>query len=606
MAGSRIEVDSLALHTQDRRLVLNGFLDRHGRSDLSLLLHRVDLDLLNDLGFSPVPGQLEGRMRLAGTSESPEMTGVVGLTVRQRGTGRPVGQIRTNVAWNDAGLRLDATAAPLQDGRLTVTGTLPIRLALTPADTIDVSRASSDSVSLALRADQFNLGFFGSLLPPETVRDLRGRLQLDAHVGGTFRSPHAEGRFSLDTASLTLPALGVTYQSGSLSGQIQGDSVRVDHIRLLTGKDQELAGQGAVLLRPLDNPALALSATLRDFRLSNSDQLKGSASGQVKLEGTLQTPAVSGRLQLGPTDIFTGTGTATAQVEKVELTPADVRRVLRVFGPAAVREAHQGTSLVNRVRLDLALVLPNRVWIRKRSTPAMDIELSGHIQLRQDPGKPMEFFGSVDPVPDRSTLEVAGRQFRIASGHVRLNGPVDAAHLDVNAEYQVPTGGVVEQEPVVAQVHAVGRPDSLALTFSSDPAMSQEDILSYLVTGQPAAEAPLTAQQTTGAGLPEQIAVGQVAQVISTRAGEGLGFDVFQIRQQGLQGLTLTAGRYLGPRLFVSLQLPLQLLQRQSNVPGANLGPGFELDYTLRRWLRSGFTGGSLPTGFRLRGNRAY
>jgi autotransporter translocation and assembly factor TamB len=607
MAGPRIELDSLALHTQDRRLVLNGILDRHGQSDLTLLLQRVDLDVLNDLGLSPIPGQLDGQLRLAGTAQSPEIAGKVALTISQRGTEQAVGQVQTDVTWNEAGLRLNATAAPRSGGRLTIAGTIPTRFTLAAADTIDVSRATTDSVSLALRADGLALGFFGPLLPPEAVRNLHGRLDLDAHVSGTVRSPHAEGRFSLDTAGLMLPSLRVTYQSGSVSGQIQGDSVRVDHIRLLTGKNQELDGQGAVLLRPLDNPGLALTTTLRDFQVSNSDQLKGSASGQAKLAGTLQAPAVSGRLQLGPTDIYIGTGAATAQVENVELTPAEVRRVLREFGPAAVREAHQGTSLLDRAQLDLTLVLPNRVWLRKRSSPAMNIELSGHVQLRQDPGKPMQFFGSVQPVPDRSTLEVVGREFRITGGQVRLNGPVDSAHIDVNAEYQVPTGSVLEQEAaVVAQVHAVGRPDSLALTFSSDPSMSQEDILSYIVTGQPAADSPLTAEQTTSGGLPEQLAVGQVAQAFSIRAGQGLGFDVFQIRQQGLQGLTLTAGRYLGSRLFVSLQMPLQVLQTQPVVPGQYLGPGFELDYRLRRWLQGGLTGGSLPTGFRLRGNRAY
>lgn len=606
MAMPRLEVDSLALQNQDRRLVLNGVFDRHGPSDLSLLFHQVDLDVLNDLGYSPVPGQVDGRLRLAGTAKSPEITGTLGLAVRQRGTGKPVGQIRADVNWTDMRLRLDATAAPLEGGRFTMAGTVPVRLALTPADTLDIAPAAADSVSLAVRADRFDLSFLGPLLPPETVRDLQGRLNVDAHVGGRLRAPHAEGSFALDSASLTLPALGVTYQAGSLAGEIRGDSVRVARVQLLTGKDQALTGQGTVLLQPLDNPALDLTATLRDFQLSNSDQLRTSASGQAHLAGTLQAPAVSGKLRLGPTDVYTGTGVAQTQVEDVKLTPAEVRHVLREFGPAAVREAQEQPSLVDRVRLDVALVLPNRVWIRRRTTPRMDIELSGHIQLRQDPGQPMQFFGSVEPVPQRSMLDVSGRQFQITSGHVDLNGPVDAAHLDVNAEYAVPTGGGPDQDPVTVQVHAAGRPDSLALAFTSDPTMSQDDILAYIVTGRPAADSPLTTHRTEGAGLPEQIAVGQLAQAFSTRAGEGLGFDVFQIRQQGAQGLTLSAGRYLGSRLFIDLQLPLQLLQAQSTIPGASLGPGFALDYTIQRWLRGGVTGGSLPTGFRLRGNRAY
>jgi hypothetical protein len=80
---------------------------------------------------------------------------------------------------------------------------------------------------------------------------------------------------------------------------------------------------------------------------------------------------------------------------------------------------------------------------------------------------------------------------------------------------------------------------------------------------------------------------------------------VFQIRQEPTRGLTLTAGRYLGSRLFLDLQLPLQL-SAQNRQAGANLGPGFELEYTLYRWLRANLRGGSLSPGFLFRARRAY
>jgi len=89
-------------------------------------------------------------------------------------------------------------------------------------------------------------------------------------------------------------------------------------------------------------------------------------------------------------------------------------------------------------------------------------------------------------------------------------------------------------------------------------------------------------------------------------AGKGLGLDVFQIQQEPSRGLTLTAGRYVGPRLFLNMQLPLQLGSQAQQAPGANLGPGFELEYTLQRWLRSSIRGGSLSPGLLFRARRAY
>jgi hypothetical protein len=102
------------------------------------------------------------------------------------------------------------------------------------------------------------------------------------------------------------------------------------------------------------------------------------------------------------------------------------------------------------------------------------------------------------------------------------------------------------------------------------------------------------------------MALGTLAGAISNAAGQNLGLDVFQIRQDPNRGLTLTAGRYVGSRLFMNLQLPLQGGSRSQQTPGSNLGPGFELEYTLQRWLRADVRGGSLAPGFLFRGRRAY
>jgi autotransporter translocation and assembly factor TamB len=220
----------------------------------------------------------------------------------------------------------------------------------------------------------------------------------------------------------------------------------------------------------------------------------------------------------------------------------------------------------------------------------------------------MQFFGHVEPVSERGTLELSGRQFRLTEGDINLAGPVDSTKLDVNASYQVPTQGGGNDEGVLITVHAKGRLDSLGLDFTADPPMNQDDILSYIVTGRPASDNPLFERQGSGGGgnAGEQVAMSTLSNAIANTAGQGLGFDVFQIRQEPTRGLTLTAGRYLGSRLFLDLQLPLQLSSQTQLGTGSHLGPGFELEYTLRRWLRGNLRGGSLPPGLLFRARRAY
>ena len=56
----------------------------------------------------------------------------------------------------------------------------------------------------------------------------------------------------------------------------------------------------------------------------------------------------------------------------------------------------------------------------------------------------------------------------------------------------------------------------------------------------------------------------------------------------------------------MSLQQPLQSGGTATEDVSRSTGPGFELEYSLERWLRSTLRGGSLPAGFLFRGRYAY
>ncbi len=499
------------------------------------------------------------------------------------------------------------SAAHRDGGRLTIGGMLPWRLTLVPEDTsasVGLAREPADTMALAVRADSFDLALFEPLLPEETAQELTGGLAVDARIGGTPDRPRASGTIDLRDLGVTLPTLGVTYSEGRLAGRLDGERLDIDTLRLVTGGEEELVATGSVLLRPLADPTLDITARLKDFRISNSDALRSVATGELKLEGTAAKPSLTGELQLGRTEIFAG-GQTAAVVEEVVLTPADLQQVAQHFGPAAAAGA-EGPEFIERFHIDLDIRFPRRVWFRKSQSPSIDIELAGRINLRQQPGEKMQFFGEVEPIPGRGEMNLYGRSFKLVEGTIELEGPAESTKLDVTAQYQVPTQGDPDDEDVLINVEARGRPDSLDLDFSSEPSMPEEDIISYIVTGRPASDNPLVDQQG-GAGVSaSQVAVNQLAENLGGAAGEGLGFDVFQIRQEPARGLTLTAGRYLASRVFVSLQQPLRIGATAEQQTGGATGPGFELEYTLRRWLRATLRGGSLPAGMLFRGRYAF
>lgn len=600
-----VDVDGFLLTAGDRSIAIEGLFARRDSSDLTMRISGFDLDAFAQARLVPVAGRLDGTLRLSGPAETPSVEGKLGLAVRERG-GDDVGRIESQVEWTRTGLRVDATAGNPEGGRLTVAGTLPWRLTLVPEDTaarVGFARAPADTMSLAVRADSFDLGLFEPFLPEETATDLTGGLAVDARIGGTPDQPRATGRIDLRELGVELPTLGVTYSEGRLAGRLDGERLTVDTLFLTTGDDQELRASGSIVLEPLADPTLDLTARLEEFLVSDSDQLRAVATGDVRLGGTAAKPEVTGKLLLDEAEIFTGGATAAA-VEEVELTPADLQQLARHFGPAAVAAAEEGPAFLDRFRMNIDLAFPRRVWFRKATSPSIDIELSGRITLRQEPGEEMQFFGQVEPIPGRGELNLYGRSFTLQEGDIALRGTAEEVTLDVTAQYRVPTQGDPDDEDVVINVHATGRPDSLDLEFESEPGMPQEDIVSYIVTGRPASDNPLVDEQGGGVNA-TQVAINQLAENLGGAAGEELGFDVFTIRQEPERGLTLTAGRYIASRLFVSLQQPLRIGTTTDQQSSAS-GPGFELEYAWRRWLRSTLRGGSLPTSLLMRGRHAF
>ena len=133
--------------------------------------------------------------------------------------------------------------------------------------------------------------------------------------------------------------------------------------------------------------------------------------------------------------------------------------------------------------------------------------------------------------------------------------------------------------------------------------MSQEDILSYIVTGHPASDNALL-EGGAGGDIGQADGVRPAVRGHRGSRRSRARFDVFQIKQEGAGGLNLTAGRYISDRLFLNLKLPLG--SNTNPDPGDTLGPGFELEYFGKPLAPRRSSRRQLPPGFSFRGRHAY
>jgi translocation and assembly module TamB len=603
LATRSIRVEEFDLRTGERRVAMNGIVSFADSSDFTVQIDQLELTGLARAGLLNVPGAFNATLELRGPALSPVLAGNVFLALNEDGSSG----VQSELRWTRRGLRLNASALDEDEHTFLVAGSLPWGFALAQPDNSDAGfvllREPGDSLQLDIRGEEFDLGFFQPFLPAYTADNLRGQLFVDARVWGTPDHAAARGTASVAGLGLDAPLNGVSYRNGRVKASLEGAVVHLDTLFLETGKQQRLAANGNITLQPLTDPRLDLTGDLQDFAVANEGLLEARATGVIQIKGTLANPMITGSLVMGHTE-FNAPAVAAVDVQDVTLTPEDRLEVARHFGPRVLRSADAPIRVLDRFGLDLDVRLPEQVWFRRQATPKIDIEVTGRIRVQQQPNQEMQFFGTVEPLPGRSTLDLFGRTFELTGGDIALNGPVEQARINVTAQYSPPIEGGSDDNNVVVNVRATGQLDSLGLDFSADPSMSRDDIVSYIVTGRPASDNPLIAQSSGSQG--ENLVLGQLTEALTDVVSRQLGFDVFQIKQEPAQGLVLTAGRYLTPRFYASLQQPLELGADARRLPGTTLGPGFELQYRLRSWLRLNMRGGSLPTGILFRGRYAY
>jgi autotransporter translocation and assembly factor TamB len=273
----------------------------------------------------------------------------------------------------------------------------------------------------------------------------------------------------------------------------------------------------------------------------------------------------------------------------VPLRPADVRMLEENFGYIQPVRSNLVMSLYDASDLDLDVTLGTNTWVRQRKAPRLALELGGTARMKKAPHRMPDLFGRIAPVPGHGYVEQFARRFDFTGGEVQLNGPMTLHEVSIRAEYKSNTRNDSGDPDVVVKLDVTGRMDKLKLAMSSDPAMTETEIVSYITTGRTAKTASSTQNQGMGseaADLALQMGAAQITGQFEDIAQEKIGLDVVQIRQDALRGATLVAGRYMAPRVYIGFRQPLQYKdQATSTSSNSYYRTQFEVEYTARNWL---------------------
>ena len=559
-----VRIDSLELRPQGRggRLFADGTLPRAGVGDFAFFADSValaDVFALAGRDTAGVGGRLDLVFRVAGPAATPSMEAGVALTDGRLGDYR-VPFLQALARYEEQRLTLKGGLWGADARIVSLSGAVPVDLSLESV----AQRRLSGRISIQARSDSVDM----ALLDPLTdlVSGLSGTLSLGVSVGGTWDDVSLNGFVDVRDGALTIPALGAHYTGADVRLDLADKVISVTRGRLRAGGELDVGGEMRLIEGAL--PQLDLTLRARRFAAFDMRDFAGlTGTGTLALRGPILGATLTGRLLV---DAGYLKFTDLVQKRVVSLDDPEFRAIVdsnlaraQGLGPAA------HVIFLDSLRVDsLAVVMGSDVWLR--STEA-NIQLDGAFTVDrwiEDRLQRYRIDGTLGAPrgtyrltigPQNSPFAVT-RDFRVTRGTVRFFGTPDFnPDLDIVAEHQLRTVQG-KQFLVFAKIGGTLLYPRLALESDERPPLSETEIVSYLVFGQPPSglSEPGAGSALTQVGIGSQLAAGIVGSMGQGLISDlGLPLDYLTLTpgagRQGFQAARIGAGARIGDRTYLTL-----------------------------------------------------
>ena len=370
--------------------------------------------------------------------------------------------------------------------------TLPIDLAFDPIG----PRLVEAPIVASVHTDSGGMALLEAV--SKSVTKASGSLGLDLDVSGTWQHPLLNGALIVHNGALSLEPLGSVKLTGvEANVAFKGDSV-VGKVSAHSGKTKPATGElsGVVGIRDLQRPTYDLKLSARSFNVIDRARFATlDLTGNLGLVGSSDAATLTGTLTVD------GGSISIPELFAKHVIPLDDPEFYRVVDTSAFEDRHllptPPSAIMDHLTLNNVTVQMGReVWLRSSEA---NINLGGQVTIKSGRSQSGATAGRAQFVLDGSLQTVRGtyklnlgpvvRTFQVQNGDVRFFGDPDLnGALNVNALYTVRQSSQQGARPdvrvlvhlggtLLAPTYEISSPDSQRVT--------QADLLSYLVTGQP-------------------------------------------------------------------------------------------------------------------------
>ena len=366
---------------------------------------------------------------------------------------------------------------------------------------------------------------------------LTGNARIDATVAGTASAPLVTGTVTTSGARFVDVRRNLAITNLAASIALDGRQARINQLGGKLASGGNVSATGTVGIEPGSGFPADLSIRLDNANYVDGTLLTAHLDGTVTIKGSLvASPVVGGKVTITKAAI-TIPEKLPPSLSEIDIkhrdAPADVRRMQKDLN---ARDTG-GRSKSNDINFDLVVSAPSHLFVRGRG---IDAELGGDLTIRGTASQP-NVAGGFEM--RRGRLEILGKRLTFTEGNITFGGNLIPA-LDLDATSSAGSTTIT--------VNVGGLANNPTVTFSSSPALPQDEILAQLIFNRSLSN--LSAFQIAQlASAVAELAGGRSNSLLSGLRNK-LGVDDLDVTTDAKGGAQVSAGKYLNDRTYLELQ----------------------------------------------------
>ena len=362
------------------------------------------------------------------------------------------------------------------------------------------------------------------------IVDIGGPVSVTADMRGTLGDPLITGQLATDNATINSPVTGMRLRGVKARGRFSGAQLVISSFAATAQNGGAVNGAGRFTFNGIAGVGMDLALQADNAALLERDDIAATVTGPITLRSDGVGGTIGGDLTLNRSRFTMGRAAAVAQIPELRVIEIN-RRGEEIDQPRTSAPWALAVKARARNRLTVTGLGLDSEW-------RADLNIGGTVTSPAIAGRAQLVRGG---------YEFAGRRFELREGNIQFDGktPVNPT-LDISAEADV--------SDLSATIHVGGTGLKPDITFTSTPAMPQDELLSRILFGT----------SITNLSAPEAL---QLASAVGSLQGDGgldpinavrkaAGLDRLRIiaadPTQG-QGTSIAAGKYLTRKTFVEL-----------------------------------------------------